>query len=136
MRRVLLIAIFLFATSAVGFDRQHWIQVAGGSWEPDDTILTKADAKLKHKFQSHVRYVGPGDRWEDYTFQYQGSKLPTGQKIIAINAFCSNIPEEWLAHFKLTSEWVRIFGGGGCLFRAYYDSTTDKIFDLRVNAPK
>lgn len=55
---------------------------------------------------------------------------------IDINAFCSTLPDEWRAHFDLTHEWVRVFGGGDCFFRAHYDSAADTLSDFKVNAPK
>jgi len=114
----------------------NWTEVMGGSWQPDAPVLSKAETALMKRLGARLGHKVTVAEWQSYSFQYQGHTTPSAHRTIEINAFCSILPEEWRAHFDLTREWVRVFGGGECFFRANYDSTTGTVSDFKVNAPK
>jgi hypothetical protein len=143
---VLVVAIGLVATLARGAGDERtavsqppkvqWLEVAGGSWRPDALVLSKAEAALRKSLVARLQNKVTAAEWHRYSIQYQGSTAPTGHQLIEVNAFCSTLPEQWRAHFDLAHEWVRVYGGGACYFRAHYDSTTDTVSNFRINAPK
>jgi len=65
--------------------------------------------------------------WKSYTFQYQGRRTMLGRKYVYINAFCDD-PR----HHSLT-QWVEVFDGGACSFRAKYDPESKQVYDVEVN---
>lgn len=130
------LAVCLYTVNASASPAEDWIEVMGGSWKPDALVLSRAEAALKKRFSARLRHEVTAAEWRRYSFQYQGNSAPGGHNTIEINAFCSVLPAEWRAHFDLTREWVRVFGGGECFFRAQYDSTTRAVVDLKFNAPK
>lgn len=110
----------------------NWIEVSGGSWKPDAAVLTKANASLRKSLAPLLKTSTKA--WQRYFFQYQGNVATTGHRLIAISAF-RDLPEEWRGNFDLTREWVQVLGGGSCCFAANYDSTSDVLLDLKVDAP-
>ncbi len=114
----------------------QWLEVAGGYWKPDALVLAKAEAALRKSLAARLQNKVTAAEWQRYSIQYQGSTAPTGHKLVEVNAFCATLPEQWRAHFDLAHEWVRVYGGGSCYFRAHYDSTTDTVSNFRINAPK
>jgi hypothetical protein len=143
---VLIVAIGLATTLARGAGgeraavsqrpRVQWLEVAGGSWKPDALVLSKAEAALRKSLAAQLQNKVTAAEWQRYSIQYQGSTAPTGHQLVEVNAFCATLPEQWRAHFDLAHEWVRVYGGGSCYFRAHYDSTTDTVSNFRINAPK
>ena len=113
-----------------------WTEVMGGSWSPDAVVLSKAESALRKALAARRGHKVTAADWQTYSFQYQGNTTPVGHKVIEVNAFCSTLPDEWRTHFDLTREWLRVFGGGDCFFRAHYDSTTGAVSSFKINAPK
>ena len=143
---VLVVAVGLVATLARGADdpqvtvtqplKVQWLEVAGGSWKPTALVLSRAEAALRKSLAARLQKKVTAGEWHRYSIQYQGGTAPTGHQLVEVNAFCSTMPEQWRAHFDLAHEWVRVYGGGSCYFRAHYDSTTDTVSNFRINAPK
>ena len=143
---VLVVAIGLVTTLARGAGDERvvvsqppkvqWLEVAGGSWKPTALVLSRAEAALRKSLAARLQKKVTAGEWHRYSIQYQGSIAPTGHQLVEVNAFCSTMPEQWRAHFDLAHEWVRVYGGGPCFFRAHYDSTTDTVSNFRINAPK
>jgi hypothetical protein len=143
---VLVVAVGLVATLARGAGdprvtvtqppQVQWLEVEGGSWKPAAPVLSKAAAALRKSLAARLQKKVTAAEWHRYSIQYQGSTAPTGHQLIEVNAFCATMPEQWRAHFDLAREWVRVYGGGSCFFRAHYDSTTDTVSNFRINAPR
>jgi hypothetical protein len=143
---VLVVAIGLAATRARAAGAEpvavsqspkvQWLEVAGGSWKPAAPVLAKAETALRKSLAARLQNKVTAAEWRRYSIQYQGSTAPTGHQFIEVNAFCSTMPEQWRAHFDLAREWVRVYGGGSCFFRAHYVSTTDTVSHFRINAPQ
>ena len=113
-----------------------WINVPGGTWNPNAETVAEAQAKLKSyvvaQAASNELTLRP---WATYTFQYQGqekafklrTRVLSKRRVIFINAFCSAVPS--YAH----TEFVSISDGGTCYFRAYYDTVQHKFIYVLFN---
>jgi hypothetical protein len=132
-----------FAT-AFALDGGQWIQVKGGSWEPDAATLSLAGSAVKGALESRIGHKLGATEWRNYSFQYQGWFVPSGRRTIKINAFCADLlslADRDLQSVDLTDHWLPLTrnggtGGGSCFFSANYDVATRSISNLKVNAPK
>ena len=127
------LAAFLQASGVLASPPMNWIEVCGGSWKPDASVLAKAQSSLRKSLAAQLKISAAA--WRRYLFQYQGNLTSTGHRIIAISAF-RDLPEEWRGNFDLTREWVQVLGGASCYFSANYDSTDGVIVDLKVAAAR
>jgi len=89
--------------------------------------LSELDSALKPMVTSAAKNSGRLAPWNEYTFQYQGRSTPLGRKYVYVNAFCAHEDGD------LKKEWVEVFGGGACFFRAKYDPDKKLIYDVEVN---
>lgn len=116
-----------------------WIQVKGGSWEPNAVTLSIAKSKLRHALELHIGHKVSSTQWHRYSFQYKGLLAPQGQRLIHLNAFCADVfaaDEKGVqSKFDLTTAWVHGFGGL-CFFSGTYNVADSSIADLEVNAPQ
>ena len=122
----ILVAIFV-AVAASGFDSSRWIEVNGGDWRPEASLLPEVEALLKPAVASAAKDRGRLPDWSHYTFQFQGRASFLGARYIYVNAFCH--PET----VELSKHWVDVFDGGACYFSAKFDPKTRRVFDVSVN---
>jgi hypothetical protein len=137
MRRALFSLICICLGSAFARDLSQWVQVRGGSWEPDATVLSSAQSELKRSFESYLGHPVSAEKWRGYTFQYQGQLTSERQKLIRVNAVSIRILERSLSgkSLDLRNDWLRVFDGGDYFFSANYDVSRNSITELHVNGP-
>jgi len=120
------VAVLLGAVAIAG-DSSRWIEVKGGGWEPDSLPFAQIEDELRPLVAAAAKSSGPVVDWKSYTFQYQGQRGLTGRKFVFINGFCE------ASGYHLSEQWVQVFDGGACFFRAKYDPQTRTIYDFEVN---
>ena len=141
MKRLWLVPLCFCLGTAFGLDAGEWIQVKGGSWEPDSVTLATAEPVLRRALEAHLGHKLDSTQWQKYSFQYQGWFEPSGRHTVKINAFCADLAalaaKEFHSPFDFTAHWYRSRGGGGsCFFSANYDVASRSVSNLKVNAPK
>jgi hypothetical protein len=139
MKRFLLVLLSITsATFAQGGG--EWVQVKGGSWEPDAATLSIAESKLRSALESQIGHKVSATQWHRYAFQYQGTLTSQGQRTIHLNALCADLlalaAKDFRTTYDLTANWLRTGGGGSCFFSANYDVANGSVTDLEVNGPK
>jgi hypothetical protein len=127
MRRYVGLVIALWSVSALAFDPAHWVEVKGGAWQPNSTVLVDLESALKSAVGPASRNRGRIPEWNEYTFQYQGRTTLLGRKFVYINAFCH--PDGR----SLDKEWVEVYDGGACYFSGKYDPDKKLVYGLTVN---
>jgi hypothetical protein len=126
----LVVALSLICTTAVAaIDPSKWIEVKGGSWKPDATMLSEIERALKSAVPIAAVNRGAMPPWTAYTFQFQGRSQVMGPRYIVINAFCEGSRND----STLKTTWVRVFDGGPCYFSAQYEPDSKRLYDLVVN---
>jgi hypothetical protein len=114
------------ALAAIAIAVGSWLQVPGGTWQPDATVVAGARAQLPTYAKQQASSKGLSLRtWSSYTFQYQGRTLPkSGHRVVYVNAFCTPPPS------YAAQEFVRITDGGTCYFEAYYDPASKRFIGI------
>ncbi len=115
--------------SAHALNSSKWIEVIGGSWKPDFTVLSELETALKPAVTTASKNRGRVPDWGTYTFQYQGRSPISGKRYIYVNAFCDG-PQN---HPDLQKIWVLVMDGGACFFSAKYEPESKRLFDIEVN---
>ena len=140
--RVLSICGSLLCGSAVAqtwvlADSANWYWSNGESrWSPDEATLREAMAKLEAAFHRTAAEAAPGPvpPWDAYTLEYQG-RIVGNARAIRVAGDC-DFDSRTVAGEDGTRERILVTGGGGnCLFRASYDTTTSEVTEFRFNAP-
>jgi hypothetical protein len=127
MRVIVAIAV-LFASSVAGApDHSRWVEVQGGAWHPQSTVLPDLETVLRPAVADASKNRGRAPKWTEYTFQYQGRTSLLGRRYIYVNAFCGT------SEVQITKSWVTVMDGGACYFSAMYDPDTNRVYDLVIN---
>jgi hypothetical protein len=104
-----------------------WVYVPGGTWQPGQTEVADAKARLYPYIISEAKArKATLPPWNEYTFQYPGRRV-LGRNLIYVNAFCSEPPED------VARNIVFVFDGGACYFEAYYDPRVKSFVSVRFN---
>jgi hypothetical protein len=112
---------------AVAIAIGSWVQVPGGSWDPDPASVADAKTKLRPYATEQARLrKSKLPAWNEYTFQYHGREID-GHKLIYVNAFCIDPPDD------IRKQMVFVFDGGNCFFSAYYDPINKTFTSIRFN---
>jgi hypothetical protein len=130
MARSLTVAALLIlfsSTQTQAIDASHWVEVRGGAWHPDSTVLAQLDSALEPAVQAASKNRGQMREWSRYTFQYQGRKSLLGQTYVFVNAFCAAESAD------LRTKWMEVEDGGACYFSAKYDPKANRVYDVQVN---
>src|SRR5580693_2104164 len=84
LRWIILVAsVSLVAAAAPS----KWIEVNGGSWRLDLSMLFEVQAALRSALPTADD--GKLRKWDAYTYQYQGKSSVLGNRYVLVNAFCS-----------------------------------------------
>jgi hypothetical protein len=127
LRPATLIAAVLLGAVAIAADSPRWVEMSGGAWEPQPVLFAQIESALRPMVTAAAQGRGRLPDWKSYTFQYQGRRTMLRRKYVYINAFCDD-PR----HHSLT-QWVEVFDGGACFFRAKYDPESKQVYDVEVN---
>jgi len=84
------VVVFALAVSisAYALNSSKWIEVVGGAWKPDVTILSELETVLKPAVITASKNRGRMPDWSTYTFQYQGRSPVSEKQYVFVNAFC------------------------------------------------
>jgi len=121
------VAAVLLSAAAFAADSPRWVEMSGGAWSPQSSLFAEIEGALRPAITAEAKGRGSMPDWKSYTFQFQGRRTVLGRKFVYINAFCDD-PK----HHSLT-EWVEVFDGGACFFRAKYDPESKQVYDVDVN---
>ena len=115
-----LLALLIISSAAFAQGAGEWVQVKGGSWEPDAATLSITESKLRSALGSRIGHKVSPTQWHRYVFQYQGILTPQGLHIIHLNALCADLlalaAKDFHATYDFTADWLRSGGGGSCFF--------------------
>jgi hypothetical protein len=140
MIRAFLIAAWCFVPAALAFHGTNWIEVSGGSWKPDASVLSAAEIQLKVQLTEDLRKPITPSVWGSYTFQYQGISNADGHKLVHVNAVRSKLisltEKESHVNYNLAKDWFYSYGGGSCCFQGDFDPVENSVSKFRVNAAK
>lgn len=106
-------------------------EIQGPYWVPSGVDIQH----LKRALNSYLKQQADGSSRElashfaEYRMQYLGY-TDHGKRYIFVNGFCKNF---WQTNNTWKSDFVAIFDGGDCYFRARYGVTEAKIVDFVVN---
>lgn len=127
MKRIATV-ILLWATCVIAGSSASWVHVAGGAWDPDDSVLKDLSGGIEnYVVAGAARQDAKLSAWDKYRFQYQGW-LKGKKRIVFVNAFCRSGGDE-----RLESELLFVFDGGPCFFTLEYDAETGEFHSLRFN---
>lgn len=129
LRWCVVVLALLFSISVNAQNPSKWIEVKGGTWKPDDTMLSDLEVSLKPAITAGSKNRGHMQDWSKYTFQYQGRSPELGKRYIFVNAFCDD-PQN---HPNLQNIWVQVMDGGACFFSGKYEPETKRLYDISVN---
>ena len=104
-----------------------WLAMPNGDWRPApgdvQRIRSQVRAFVDHEaLKQHLRL----ERWERYTFQYQGILLH-GKRIVFVNAFCEPPPSD------ATTQFVTVDDGGPCYFQLWWDPLKKSFVGIEFN---
>ncbi len=104
-----------------------WIQVPGDKWQPTHQQLHELKQLLKPYVEEQaIAWREDLPPWKRYTFQFQ-AQLIDGNKVIFINAMCSEPPSQ------VTRAFVYTFDGGPCYFRVHWNPTSKTFTGFSFN---
>jgi len=132
----LLISGNVAAQSWVVAEGPFWYWPGAVEWSPDETTLAEAMERLEVAFQraAEAETSGRVPDWSAYTLEYQG-RIVEGARVIRVVGDCD--PERRVVTREDgTKDRIIVTGGGGtCMFRATYDTTTKEVAGLSFNGP-
>jgi len=129
LRRCAVVFALVLSVSVYALNSSKWIEVIGGAWKPDVTILAEFETVLKPAVITASKNRGRMPDWDTYTFQYQGRSPVLGKRYVFVNAFCDKTQN----HSALQNKWVEVMDGGACYFSAKYEPESKRLFDIELN---
>jgi hypothetical protein len=101
--------------------------MAEGAWTPTEAEAIEADVKLAGYLQKRDRRQ-IAEHLSGYRRQYRGTTRK-GRRVLDVNAFCvgDSSAGDWLL------DWVDVFDGGECFFRATYDVERHEFTGLHIH---
>jgi hypothetical protein len=128
VHRVIVISLLACALPAAAQDLPNWYEVAGGQWNvPMATVRDAASHVQEAADQAPWRPRGPR-AVGDYRVQYQGA-VKDGKKLVRLMGACRTDPGQG----DPAAQWLVVFDGGTCYYRAEYDPATKAFVYFAFN---
>ena len=127
MRGISMLGVMLNLMVAAVVSVGAWLAVPGGDWQPApaDVQVIRSQVRTfveREALKQHLRL----ERWESYTFQYQGTHLH-GHRVVLANAFCEPPPA------YATKQLVAVEDGGPCYFQLWWDPLKKSFVGILFN---